>query len=59
MIPFKNQKDREEMLDALQIDMNEEMRAILQYICHRISARGQQDVIAESFKTAGLPNQGC
>jgi bacterioferritin (cytochrome b1) len=34
--------------------MNEEIRATMQYICHRISSKGQEEVLAESFKTAAL-----
>ena len=42
------------MLDALNGNMNSEFRAVLQYICHRISARNQDSMLAESFKTAAL-----
>lgn len=45
---------KEEMLRALNTNMNEEFRAVLQYICHRISAWGQNSQLAESFKTAAL-----
>jgi len=54
MIPFKNENDRQEALQTLQHNMNEEIRATLQYICHRISSKGREEVIAESFKTAAL-----
>jgi bacterioferritin (cytochrome b1) len=54
MYTFKNEQDREEILEALQLNMNEEIRATLQYICHRISAKGQSELIAESFKSAAL-----
>jgi len=54
VISFKNESDRQEALHALEIDMNEEIRATLQYICHRISSKGREEVIAESFKTAAL-----
>jgi len=54
MIPFKNENDRQEALHALERNMNEEIRATLQYICHRISSKGREEVIAESFKTAAL-----
>lgn len=43
-----------EMIDALNVDMNSEFRAVLQYICHRISAKNRDDVLAESFKSAAL-----
>ena len=42
------------MLDALNSNMNSEFRAVLQYICHRISARNQDSMLAESFKSAAL-----
>ena len=42
------------MLDALNGNMNSEFRAVLQYICHRISARNQDIMLAESFKSAAL-----
>jgi len=42
------------MLDALNGNMNSEFRAVLQYICHRISARNQDSMLAESFKSAAL-----
>ena len=54
MISFKNENDRQEVLQALENNMNEEIRATLQYICHRISSKGREEVIAESFKTAAL-----
>ena len=54
MIPFKNENDRQEALQALERNMNEEIRATLQYICHRISSKGREEVVAESFKTAAL-----
>ena len=34
--------------------MNEEFRATLQYICHRISSKGKDELLTESFKTAAL-----
>jgi bacterioferritin (cytochrome b1) len=46
--------DAAEMLDALNGNMNSEFRAVLQYICHRISARNQDIMLAESFKSAAL-----
>ena len=45
---------KDELLEALNFNMNEEFRAVLQYICHRISARGEHPLLAESFKTAAL-----
>jgi bacterioferritin (cytochrome b1) len=48
---FAHQK---ELLEALNQNMNEEFRATLQYICHRIQARGRNPVLAESFKSAAL-----
>jgi bacterioferritin (cytochrome b1) len=54
MITFKNESDRQELLSALQSNMNEEFRATLQYICHRILAKDRDQVLAESFKSAGL-----
>ena len=49
-----NQINKEAMLDALNGNMNSEFRAVLQYICHRISARNQDIMLAESFKSAAL-----
>lgn len=54
MIRFKNSKDREEILSYLELNMNEEIRATLQYICHRISAQPQNNMLAEAFKSAAL-----
>ena len=34
--------------------MNEEFQATLQYICHRISAKGIDDALSDSFKSAAL-----
>jgi bacterioferritin len=47
-------KDTSAMLDALNGNMNSEFRAVLQYICHRISARNEDIMLAESFKSAAL-----
>jgi bacterioferritin (cytochrome b1) len=47
-------KDTAEMLDALNGNMNSEFKAVLQYICHRISAKNQDVLLAESFKSAAL-----
>jgi bacterioferritin (cytochrome b1) len=54
MSTFKSEKDREEIVEALQLNMNEEINATLQYVCHRISAKALSAVIAESFKSAAL-----
>ncbi len=51
------QKDdigRQKLLDALNLNMNQELRATFQYICHRISAMDTNTLLAESFKTAAL-----
>lgn len=54
MITFESEHDRQEMLDALGLNMNEEFRATLQYICHRILAQEYDHVLSESFKSAAL-----
>ena len=54
MSNFKNGLDRKELLEALNRNMNEEFRATLQYICHRILARGKNSLLSESFKSAAL-----
>ncbi len=54
MIKLKDEKDREIILKHLQIDMNEEFKAVLQYICHRISAKSIDNGLAEAFKSASL-----
>jgi len=41
-------------LEALELNVNEEFRATLQYICHRISSKGKDELLTESFKTAAL-----
>jgi bacterioferritin (cytochrome b1) len=51
---FKNDADRRYILESLQQNMNEEFRATLQYICHRIAARTLDEVMADSFKSAAL-----
>lgn len=51
---FKNEQDREEILKCLTENMNEEFQATLQYICHRISAKGIDEVLSDSFKSAAL-----
>ena len=45
---------KEELINALNGNMNSEFRAVLQYICHRISAKNQDVLLAESFKSAAL-----
>lgn len=54
MASTDNMNDKAEMLDALNGNMNSEFRAVLQYICHRIIARNQDIMLAESFKSAAL-----
>ncbi len=54
MQSFKNDEDRQRVIERLQQNMNEEFRATLQYICHRISARGADGRISEAFKSAAL-----
>ena len=54
MIQFKSDNEKQEMLRILELIMNEEFRATLQYICHRISVKGRDDVLADSFKSAAL-----
>jgi len=54
MITFKSENERQELLKALDLDMNEEFRATLQYIAHRILAKGEHQVLAEAFKSAAL-----
>jgi bacterioferritin (cytochrome b1) len=49
-----NPPHKEELINALNCNMNSEFRAVLQYICHRISARNEDIQLAESFKTAAL-----
>ena len=45
---------KQKLLDALNLNMNQELRATFQYICHRISAMDSNALLAESFKTAAL-----
>jgi bacterioferritin (cytochrome b1) len=54
MMQFKNERDREDMLNCLTENMNEEFQATLQYICHRISAKGIDEMLSDSFKSAAL-----
>lgn len=51
---FKNEQDQKEILACLMENMNEEFRATLQYICHRISAKGRHEMLSDSFKSAAL-----
>ena len=48
------EKRNEALLDALNLNMNQEFRATFQYICHRIAAQDSNTLLAESFKTAAL-----
>ena len=54
MMQFQNERDRDDMLRCLTENMNEEFRATLQYICHRIAARSMDEVLSDSFKSAAL-----
>ena len=54
MTDSTEEKGKAELLDALNVNMNQELRATFQYICHRIAAQGVNTLLAESFKTAAL-----
>ena len=54
MIKFETEEEKQVVIDCLEENMNEEYRATLQYICHRISAQGKNNMMAEAFKTAAL-----
>ena len=54
MMQFKNEQDRQKVLNCLEENMNEEFQATLQYICHRISAKGIDEMLSDSFKSAAL-----
>ena len=54
MIKFETEEIKQVVIDCLEENMNEEYRATLQYICHRISAQGKNNMLAEAFKTAAL-----
>ena len=54
MVQFKNERDRVDVLNCLRENMNEEFQATLQYICHRISAKGVDETLSDSFKSAAL-----
>ena len=49
-----SKNNKADMVDAMNGNMNSEFRAVLQYICHRISARNEDIMLAESFKSAAL-----
>ena len=50
----EDNKIKEALLAALNLNMNQELRATFQYICHRIAAKDSNVLLAESFKTAAL-----
>lgn len=54
MVEHKQDIGKQKLLDALTLNMNQELRATFQYICHRISAMDSNTLLAESFKTAAL-----
>ena len=54
MIKFETEEVKQVVMACLEENMNEEYRATLQYICHRISAHGKNNMMAEAFKTAAL-----
>jgi bacterioferritin (cytochrome b1) len=54
MIKFETEEEKQVVIDCLEENMNEEYRATLQYVCHRISAQGKNSMLAEAFKTAAL-----
>ena len=54
MAEHMKDKSKQKLLDALNLNMNQELRATFQYICHRISAMDSNTLLAESFKTAAL-----
>ena len=54
MNTIKDENDKHAILEALELNVNEEFRATLQYICHRISSKGKDELLTESFKTAAL-----
>ena len=54
MIKFETEEEKQMVMECLEQNMNEEYRATLQYICHRISALGKNNMIAEAFKSAAL-----
>ena len=54
MIKFETEEEKQVVMACLEQNMNEEYRATLQYICHRISALGKNNMIAEAFKSAAL-----
>jgi len=54
MIKFESEEKKQMVMGFLEENMNEEYRATLQCICHRISAQGKNSMLAEAFKTAAL-----
>lgn len=54
MIKFDSDQEKKRVLEILEQNMNEEFAATLQYICHRISSKGKNDMLAEAFKSAAL-----
>jgi bacterioferritin (cytochrome b1) len=54
MTTTAKEDNREKLLEALNLNVNEELRATFQYICHRIAAHPTNRLLAESFKTAAL-----
>ena len=55
MTEKKEEKKRHgELVRALNLNMNQELRATFQYICHRIAAKDSNTLLAESFKTDAL-----
>ena len=54
MAEQKDDIGKQKLLHALNLNMNQELRATFQYICHRISAMDTNTLLAESFKTAAL-----
>jgi bacterioferritin (cytochrome b1) len=54
MTENKEDNKKQVLLEALNFNMNQELRATFQYICHRISAMDSNTLLAESFKTAAL-----
>ena len=51
---FNSEADRDKIISLLEQNMNDEFAATLQYVCHRISAQGRNQTLAEAFKSAAL-----
>lgn len=49
-----SEADRDKIMALLEQNMNDEFAATLQYVCHRISAQGRNQMLAEAFKSAAL-----